>query len=359
MIHFNKRYHPPGTEPGTLERPLQESQAPASLSLTVYDDHAFSETPLTTVDDGVPVALPGKVVWLHVQGTPGPDVLRRLGTQFGLHPLALEDVINTGQRPKLEQYAEHLFTVLSMPSRHPGPGVGSTEQVSFFLGPQALVSFHSGTGDPFGPVRSRLRERVGKLRRHGADYLLYALVDLVIDESFPVLERFGDEVEALENELLENPTRETLHRLQRLKRTLLLLRRMLWPQREVINGLIRDESGVVQDETKIYFRDCYDHTVQIMDLIEMYRDVATSMVDIYLSSVSNRLNETMRVLTLIATIFIPLTFVVGVYGMNFANPDSPWAMPELHWYYGYPLVWLVMVLVVAGMLIYFKRKGWF
>ncbi len=359
MAYFIKRYHPPGTAPGTLERPAHEQQLPLTLSLLDYGSENLEERRLLHVEDCREFAHRDSNTWIHVQGHPDAETLRALGAVFELHPLALEDIANTGQRPKFETYGKHLFAVLSLARFDQATRTASTEQVSLFMGERFLISFHQGVQDPFEPVRKRLREQAGKIRGRAIDHLLYALVDLVIDESFPPLEQLGDDVESLEDDLLENPDRDTLYRLQRLKRNLLQLRRMLWPQREVVNALIRDDTGVISDESKIYFRDCYDHTIQIMDLLETYRDMTTSMLDIYLSSVSNRLNDIMRVLTMIATIFIPLTFVVGVYGMNFRNDASPWAMPELHWYYGYPLVWLLMIVVAGAMLMYFKRKGWF
>ncbi|MGD8476739.1 MAG: magnesium/cobalt transporter CorA, partial [Burkholderiales bacterium] len=232
-------------------------------------------------------------------------------------------------------------------------------QLSLFLGKNFVISFHHGDVDPFEPVRKRLHDRVGRLRQRSADYLLQALIDLVIDDGFPVLEWLGDEIEKIEEEMLETPTSANLRSLYEIKRTLVILRRVLWPQREVVNRLVRGESPLISDGTKMYFSDCYDHTIQIMDLVESYRDMATGLTDVYLSSVSHRLNETMRVLTMIATLFIPLTFIVGLYGMNFQNANSPWAMPELHWYYGYPLVWLLMIVVVIGMLAYFRHRKWF
>jgi len=285
--------------------------------------------------------------------------MRQLGKLFGLHPLALEDVINSGQRPKMDSYEEQLFVVMTHPLISADRTDVKLAQLSLFVGHNYVISFHPGADDPFEPVRQRLRNLVGRIRGRGADYLLYALLDMVIDEGYPVLEWLGEDIEKLEEELLDAPTNSGLHRLHHLKRTMLILRRMLWPQREVLNSLVRDESEFILDENKPYYRDCYDHTIQIMDLIETYRDMVTGLLDVYLSSVSYRLNEVMRVLTIIATIFIPLTFIVGVYGMNFANDQSPWAMPELHWYFGYPLVWLVMIGIVAGMMIYFKRKKWF
>ena len=283
----------------------------------------------------------------------------QLGADFGLHQLALEDVINSGQRPKVEDYAGQLFLVLAHPLKAAEAEQIRMEQLSIFVGRKFVVSFHPGDSDPFEPVRRRIRNNAGRIRMRGADYLLYALLDLVVDEGFPVLESLGDEVEQIEEEMLDEPTRDTLQRLHRLKRTMLIMRRALWPQREILSKLLHDESGIIGDDTHVYYRDCYDHTIQIMDLIETYRDVITGLVDIYLSSVSYRLNEIMRVLTVIATIFIPLTFIVGVYGMNFQNSDSPWAMPELRWYYGYPLVWLLMIGILVGMLIYFRRRKWF
>jgi magnesium transporter len=233
------------------------------------------------------------------------------------------------------------------------------QQVSLFLGDQYVISFHHGKADPFEPVRKRLRSHIGRLRERGADSLLQALIDLVIDSGFPVLERVSDALADLEEEMLETPTSEHLRHLYELKRTLVFLRRMLWPQREVVNRLVRGELSRISESTRIYFSDCYDHTIQIMDLVESYRDMATGLLDVYLSSVSYRMNEIMRVLTVISTIFIPLTFLTGVYGMNFGNDNSPWAMPELRWYYGYPLVWLVIIVIAVGMLAYFRRRKWF
>jgi magnesium transporter len=285
------------------------------------------------------------------------ETVRVLGNLFGLHPLALEDVINTGQRPKADSYDEQLFVVMNLPTVSE-QGEIETEQVSLFLGDGFLISFHRGDSRPFEPVVQRLRKHSGKIRERKADYLLYALLDVIIDLGFPVLEFFSEYIEDLEIELLENPGKETLAKIHQLKRELLMLRRMLWPQREVINNLLREELPQIRQETLPYLRDCYDHTIQIIDLIEVYREMTSSMMDVYLSSLSNRMNEVMKVLTVIATIFIPLTFIAGVYGMNFAG-DSPWAMPELAWYYSYPVLWLIMLAIAGGMVVYFRRRNWF
>lgn len=357
MTYFTKRYHPPGTSPGTLTTPDVKRGIPLTIKLIDFTTATFTEQILESPQDCKSFLDRESVTWIHVQGDAEPDTMRQLGTLFGLHYLALEDVINSGQRPKIDTYGEHVFVAMAHPFMNEDR-VG-IEQASFFLGPAFVVSFHPGEHDPFEPVRLRLRNRLGSIRERGADFLLYALLDVVIDEGFPVLEWLGYEIEQLEQELLDTPNRATLHRLHSQKRQLAMLRRMLWPQREVLNTLLREGAPFINDNNHVYFRDCYDHTIQIMDLVETYRDTVTGLLDVYLSSASYRLNEIMRVLTIIATIFIPLTFLTGVYGMNFVNPDSPWSMPELHSYYGYPLLWLVMTGIAATMLLYFRHRRWF
>jgi len=358
MSFFTKRYHPPGTRPGTLALKGLPPLTPPRISLIDYSDTQLEEIEEITPEACLAYLDRPTTTWIHIQGDADPDTLNELGRTFNLHDLALEDIINSGQRPKTELYDEQLFVILSHPILE--DDYGGTEQVSLFLGTNVIFSFHDGKHDPFGPVRKRLRKHTGRIRQKGPDYLLYTLIDLVIDQCFPVLDRFGSELEEVEEELLENPTKETMQRLHELKRDALLLRRMLWPQREVINHLMQDGEYPIDTEIKLYFRDCYDHTIQIMDLLETYRDMTTGMLDLYLSSVNNKMNETMKVLTVIATIFIPLTFIAGIYGMNFGNKtDSPWAMPELNWYYGYPLIWIVMIAIGGGLLYLFKRKEWF
>ncbi len=356
MSLLGKHYNPPGTPPGSL---LAHGTAPHEalrISLIEYDESHFEELANISADECRAYLATPTLTWIHVQGTAQPEVLRNLGEQFNLHKLALEDVLNTGQRPKAESYDGQLFVVLSLPSLNDGHIV--TSQVSLFVGPDYLVSFHAGSNDPFEPVRKRLRNHAGRLRGLGIDALLHSLIDLVIDQGFPVLEDFGERIEVLEEELLQHPDKHTLAVIHQLKRDLLLLRRMLWPQREVINALLRDGHDLIHEETRLYLRDCYDHAIQIMDLMESYRDMTASMLDVYLSSSSNRLNEVMRVLTVIATLFIPPTFIVGVYGMNF-DRSSPWNMPELGWRYGYAFSWTIMLAMIIGLLIFFKRKKWF
>ncbi|MGB5835153.1 MAG: magnesium/cobalt transporter CorA [Thiohalocapsa sp.] len=356
MSIFPKHYHPPGTAPGTLAAMV--SKVPLSIRLIAFTDTEYEEKVLDEAADYESYRTGNSTTWVQVQGGAPPETLKELGRLFGLHPLALEDIASGGQRAKLEEYDEQLFVVTNLPVVDEQGSLRS-EQVSLFIGNGFLVSFHGTPDDPFELVRARLRTHIGRIRQRNSDYLLYALLDVVIDHAFPLLEVYGERIEALEDELLERPGPATLAQIHVLRRELLLMRRMLWPQREMLGQLFREECPCIEQDTRFFLRDCYDHTVQILDLLESYREMAASMVDVYLSSLSNRLNESMRVLTIIATLFIPLTFIVGVYGMNFGNDTvSPWAMPELRWEYGYPAVWLVMIVVAGIMLYLFKRNKW-
>ena len=358
MANFEKTYHTPGTSPGTLVSHEGADLEAVCLHLIDYTESDFIEKKLTDPYECQSYLNKSSVTWIHLQGPIQADTVKHIGNIFELHPLMLEDVMNKGQRPKVDEYDDLLFSIMSMPININGRTV--IEQVSLFLGENYIISFHSGTTDPFDPLRNRLRKKSGRIRSLKADYLLYSILDLVIDQGYPILEALGENIENIEEALLSSTFKQaTLAEIHQIRRDLLLLRRNLWPQREVLNNLLRGENPLIREDTSVYLRDCYDHTIQILDLIENYREMATSLIDIYLSSTSYRLNEIMRVLTIIATIFIPLTFVVGVYGMNFSHPNSPWSMPELHWYYGYPLVWGAMVAIVIGMVIYFKRKHWF
>lgn len=350
---FGRTYGAPGTEPGTLEeweRDWAEGHAP---KLTIADlDHGQAH-----VREGADVTTCRKsladptITWVHVQGDLPPEKLKILGEQFGLHSLALEDVLHKLQRPKTEVYGRELFVVMAAPRRVDDVVVIS--QISLFLGSHYIITFAEGDEDPFQPVRARLLASPQRFQERGVGYLFYTLVDLVVDLGFPVLERLGDEIADMELVLDVAPDREVLPRVHRLKRDLVLLRRFLWPQRELVSQLNRDERGFFTPESKVYLRDCYDHAMQMMDLVETYREMAGNLLELYLSSMSNRLNEAMRVLTVISTIFIPLSFLVGVYGMNFE------VMPELKWRWGYPAVWVVIVTVAVSMLVLFRKKRWF
>lgn len=357
MPLFNKQYHSPGTAPGTLVASAAEALVPLRLHLVDYNVDKLTIEESSTVEKCIDHLAQDTVTWIHVQGKPSETLLRELGKAFHLHDLALEDVLNTGQRPKVETFNDQMFVIMALPLMV--EDVVSMGQVSLFSGPRFLVSFYDGDFAEFNSIVKRLRDGNSRLRAAGADYLLYSLIDLVIDHGFPVLESFGLQLEELEERILASAGQETLEGIHILKRELILLRRMLWPQREVINQLLRNDLNLVQQDTLIYFRDCYDHAIQLMDLIETYRDMSSSLLDIHLSSVSNRMNEVMRVLTVIATLFIPLTFIVGVYGMNFDRSASAWSMPELSAPYGYVILWGVMISISVGMLVFFRRKRWF
>lgn len=353
---FTKRYHPPGTPPGTLT--LHEpSASPLRLYLVDYDADHFSERMTERIEDCLPSLAHPDITWIHAQGPVSPQVLQRLGGAFNLHPLALEDILNSGQRPKLETTPDQIFAVINLPLHRDNRLW--IDQLSLFMGKDYVISFHQGEIDPFESVRTRLRTASGGLRHGGADALFYALIDLAVDQGYPVLDILGEELEQLEDELLNDPQQQTMVQLHQIRRELAHLRRHLWPQREVLNSLLRDIHPLIHPQTRPYLRDCYDHVVQVMDIIESYRDMIANMLDIYHSSISNRLNEVMRLLTVISTLFIPPTFVVGLYGMNFDRQASPWNMPELSWTYGYPAVVLLIVSMMGGMLVYFRKKKWF
>lgn len=356
MALFNKRYHPPGTPPGTLRELPAISAADLAIRLVDYTGDDISIRDDVSVAECRSYLERDSITWVHVQGHPTEAALRELGQAFHLHALALEDVLNSGQRPKIEPFDDQLFIVMSLPWMH--GEVVEVQQVSFFLGKSFLVSLCAGDVASFQEIVKRLEDKGSRLRMRGADFLLYTLLDMVIDQGFPVLESFGSQLEELEEQIL-SATGGTLERIHTVKRELILLRRMLWPQREVISQLQHGDLSLIREDTLIYLRDCYDHSIQVMDLLESFRDMTGSMLDIYLSSVNNRMNDIMRVLTVIATIFIPLTFIVGVYGMNFDRDAGPWNMPELDWPYGYPLVWLVMIAIAVLMLVFFRRRRWF
>jgi len=350
-----KRYQPPGTSPGTLRKPEINRVSKVTVRVLDYDPGGVQELELSAVEECFALRDSSTVTWIDVNGLQDVDLIQRLGNHFGLHPLALEDVLNTGQRPKLEDFDENCFIVMR---ELRFDADAQTEQISMFLGKGWVITFQEAPGDPFEPVRERIRKGKGRIRKMGADYLAYALIDALVDGAFPILEKLGERLEELEKDLVGNPTRKLLQEIYALRRELLYLRRAIWPEREVIHALQREDSQLVQPETRVYLRDCYDHTIQILDLLETYRDLAAGMLDLYLSSVSNRMNEIMKVLTVMSSIFIPLTFLAGVYGMNFNPAAGPWNMPELNWPWGYPGVLVVMLGVVGAMLFYFRRKRW-
>ncbi len=349
---LKKRSRKAGLSPGSLVHIGEVRQADPHTEVITYDRERVDvsqpalekECPLPPVE--------GAVTWLNVEGIGRLELLKRLGDCYGIHPLVLEDIANTDQRPKAEEYDKYLFVVLKM--LIPLDSGVSSEQVSFVLGDGWLLTFQEGLdGDPFNPVRQRLKNPQGRIRSQGADFLAYSLMDVIVDNYFLVLEQVAESIEVMEEELMRAPSQRTLAEIYRLKRDLLFIHKAIWPLREVINSMIRRDSALVKESTLIYLRDLYDHTIQVIETVETLRDMLSGMLDIYLSSVSYRMNGIMKVLTIIATIFMPLTFIVGLYGMNFKH------MPELEWAWGYPSVLLLMLIVTVGMLIFFRRKKWF
>lgn len=355
---FHRRFTRPGAPPGEFHG--EEAGDPPRMRLISYDADAIEERELAGVAELDGALKPGRVSWIDVQGLGDGELVRQLGERFALHPLALADVVNTGQRPKADEYDTALYCVVRQAMATPEREV-RWEQFSLFLGEGWVLSLQEHYGDCLEPVRERLRKGRKVLRSGKADYLACMLLDALVDGYFPALEVYGERLEELEVDVMEHPTRQVLARVYRVKRELMAFRRASWPLRDVLSRLLRDEES--RDDPWIgptvlpYLRDTADHAMQVVDILETYRELAGSFVDVYLSSISNRTNEVMRVLTVIATIFIPLTFIAGIYGMNF-DTHSPWNLPELSWRYGYPIFWAVCV-IVAGMLLYlFRRLGW-
>lgn len=361
---FFKRRGPPGTAPATLTPHSEGAAARKPVVRAIqYGPEGMEERVVGSVDDFSGLFQRGKVTWVNIDGLGDVEILSHLGARFGLHPLALEDVLNTGQRPKIEFAPGSVFLCLQAVFRD-GESELRGEQVSFFLGRDFVITVQEEAEyDVFAPVCARLRAGRGQLRKSGADYLVYALLDSVIDHYYPVLEDLGGKVEELEDELLEKPSRGMVLRLHEHRRSLTQLRRLVWPLRDVVSSLLHDSSGLVADSTKVFLRDCYDHTVQLMDLVESHKELTAALMELYHSSVGLRTNEIMRVLTVITSIFIPLTFIVGVYGMNFSREGTdgralPLNMPELYHPYGYVGIMLLMLLIALGQLVLFRRMRW-
>ena len=335
---------------------MPDSEAHAgSLHVMAYGPTGHVERENPTIAEVREMVGTHDVTWVNVTGLADLKMIEALGKQFSLHRLALEDVVNVHQRPKAEEYGDHLFIAIRMPVARETP---ETEQVTLFVGPNFLLSFQEQPDDCFDPVRRRIRDNLGVICQNGPDYLAYALLDAIVDEYFPVLERYGERLEDVELAVMADPASGRVGEIHDLKRDFLMIRRSIWPMREMINGLIRSTSATIAPQTQIYLRDCYDHTIQLMDVVETYREIASGLVDIYLSSVSQRTNEIMKVLTIIATIFIPLSFIASLYGMNFNPAASPYNMPELNWYLGYPFALLLMLGTAVGLLFYFHRRRW-
>jgi len=343
------RIHP-GALPGTLTAVEGVAPARSRLSVIAFNADTVVDNPVRDAAEAIALIRPGTITWIDVEGLGDPTTLTRLGERFGLHPLALEDALNVPQRAKVERYDTHFFVVLRMIR---GRSEVEEEQVSIFFGPDWVLTVQERPdGDVFDPVREAIRQRRGRVRSAGADYLAYLLLDAVVDGYFPVLEALTERMETAQDDALAQPTEDTLVRIQELRRDLLLLRRAVWPMREEIGVLQRDEANLISRETKVFLRDAYDHAVQVLEMVEFLREGTASIMEVYLSAQNQRLNQVMKVLTVIATLFIPLTFIASIYGMNFE------IMPELQWRYGYLWALSLMGATLGGLAIYFKRKGW-
>jgi magnesium transporter len=341
-----------GMPPGSLVFVGERKVDRVRISYMDYDAKDVREGYVESIDECFPFIDEPTVTWINVEGLHDVSVIEKIGERFNLHPLLLEDVVNTAQRPKIDDYEDYLFIVMKMFMYDQKAEEITSEQVSFILGPHYVIMFQERRGDVFNPVRQRIETGKGPMRKMGADYLAYALIDAVVDSYYSVLEKVGEKIEEMEENVVRYPVPETLQEIHNLKRNLIMLRKSVWPLRDVANSLARGESKLISKKTIVYLRDVYDHTIQAIDTIETFRDMTSGILDIYLSSISNRMNEVMKVLTIIATIFIPLTFIVGVYGMNFVH------MPELGLAWAYPLVWVVMLIIGVLMMIYFRRRKW-
>lgn len=343
-----------GLDPGSLVYVGDKEKQPVTITLFDYKAEHFIEQKILNVEELLSYKESETTSWINIDGVHEVEVLEKIGKYFDIHPLTLEDILNTNQRPKLDEYPDYLYIVLRMFFFDSKDKALKNEQVSLILTKNCLITFLEDAGDVFDPVRERLRKAATKMREFGTDYLAYALIDSIVDSYFHILEKIGEEIEGLEDALVLDPNKHDLQSIHLLRREMILLRRAIWPLREVISSMQRNENEFIEERTRIYLRDVYDHTIQVIDTIESYRDMVVSMLDTYLSSTSNKLNEVMKVLTIISTLFIPLTFLAGVYGMNFRH------FPELGFDWMYPWgFWIITMLVVIGMAIFFKRKKWF
>jgi magnesium transporter len=342
-----------GLSPGTLVHVGKRKVDRPRITLMDYDGEHFFEKVVENIEECTPFNLTSTVTWINVDGVHDPEVIQQIGTAFGLHPLIMEDIMTTSQRAKIDDLGTSFYITARMIELN-GKGTEIvTDQLSLIFGKNFVLTFQERPGDMFDPLRERIRNDKGPIRKLGPDFLAYALLDAVVDHYFVVLENIGDRIDVLEEALVTDPRQETLHAIHALKREMLLFRKAVWPLREVLSKIERMGSSLIQPSTNMFLRDVYDHTIQVIDNTETYREILAGMLETYLSSMSNRMNQIMKVLTIISTIFIPLTFIVGVYGMNFSH------MPELEWRYGYFVVWGIILVVGVSLVWYFKRKKWF
>jgi magnesium transporter len=345
------RFGKPASVPGTVEYIGKTREAPVRLHIMNYNETDFTEKDLASIEESLPFELSPAVTWLNIIGVHNENLIHRMGEIFNIHPLALEDIANTTQRPKVEEYEDYLYIILKMTYFNRESDETVIEQVSMLVGKDYVITLQEREGDILDSLRERIRNNKGKIRKQGSDFLMYGIIDTIVDYYFTVLERTGERMEELEEQLLLSATQELLNKIYSIKQELVFIRKAIWPLREVVSTLQRDEFELIGEDSQIYLRDVYDHAIQVVETVESFRETASSMLDLYLSTVSNKMNEVMKVLTIFAAIFIPLTFLAGVYGMNFK-------MPELGWKFSYPVWWIITICLAVGMLIYFRRKKW-
>lgn len=350
LIQMNELKNKLGAPPGTIVYYGEDRTDKVKITLIEYNEGEVIEKDFYDLSECLDHVNPNMVKWINVDGIHDVSLIEKIGKQFNIHPLTLEDIVNTNQRPKFEDYDNYVVAIMKMIYYDTEL---RSEQLSVVLMEGMVISFQEVYGgDAFDLIRTRIRQGKGRIRRMAADYLAYALIDAVVDCYFTILEKIGDKIEVLEDELISDPTKETMQQLHHMKREMIFVRKAVWPMRELINNLERSETELIRPTTDVYLRDVHDHTVRVIDTVETYRDLLSGMMDIYLSSVSNRMNEVMKVLTIITTIFVPVTFIAGVYGMNFDY------MPELHSKWGYPVTWAVMIVIIVCLLIFFRKKKW-
>lgn len=349
---LRKRSEKVGYVPGSLIYLGKKRKGKISLNLFDYNAKTCIEKKIDYKKKRFPFKKKSSVTWINIDGLHDVSVIEKIGSQYDIHPLTLEDILNTDQRPKIEIFDDYILIILKMLYYDDKKKKISSEQVSIILGDHYVISFQETKDDIFDPIRHKLRQEMSKIRDMPSDYLMHAILDIIVDNYFIILEQTGEKIAIFEEELMNNPRSDTLKDIYRLKREILFLRRAVWPLREVISKLEKSESALINKQTEVFFRDLYDHVIQVIDNIENFRDLTSGMLDLYLSSISNKTNEVMKVLTIISTIFIPLTFITGIYGMNFHN------FPELGWKWGYFTIWGVILLIAFTMILFFKKKKW-
>jgi magnesium transporter len=347
---IKKRTKTIGLPPGSLIHIGEEKTTDVKIKVIDYYQDQIEEKEIKNIEECFPYKDKKSITWINIDGVHKAEIFEKIGKYYGIHSLVLEDIMNTGQRPKIEDFDSYIYIVLKMLNMESKEI--SSKQISIIIGDNFVISFQEGMDDVFNAIRDRIRNNKGRIRKMGADYLAYSLMDAIVDNYYIILESISEKIENIEDEVITNPTPVTIQTIHSLKRELIMLRKSIWPLREVVNGFHKTESSLIKKSSLIYIRDLYDHTIQVMDIIETFRDMNSGMLDIYMSSISNKMNEVMKVLTIFAAIFIPLTFVAGIYGMNFDY------MPELTWYWGYPLILTIMISMVIVMLFYFRRKSW-